>query len=373
MSHKIYSLFSVFFLVLGFVFLFNSISSITGYSVAENVNSGTSTIFSIYFFAGAIWFSYLANKQKKGQAALEFLMTYGWAILALSAVIGVLAYFGIFSDNYEITNTLVLNPPFLAQGSSYEDYVYTIEMLNTAAVDMTLKKITIGNCEKVLSQTIKASKTAIVSTACANLVKNSIVEIQFTWSGSGLLHTSKGNIGSMDGALDSSITTCGNGLINEGEGCDDGNLNLGEGCDNLCQVEYGYVCNGEPSYCEQLLIPEPVCGNGARCTIDSDCDFGELCSDSNSNGMYFCVEENEQCDDGNLVSGDGCSNVCEIDLLISEPVCGNGGTCVTDSDCDWAEFCEESNGMYFCVEEDEQCDDGNFISGDGCSSACLAE
>jgi len=39
-------------------------------------------------------------KTKKSQAAMEFLMTYGWEILAAVIVIGVLAYFGVlpFSD-----------------------------------------------------------------------------------------------------------------------------------------------------------------------------------------------------------------------------------------------------------------------------------
>lgn len=34
---------------------------------------------------------------KKGQAAMEFIFTYGWAILAAIIAIGVLAYFGVFS------------------------------------------------------------------------------------------------------------------------------------------------------------------------------------------------------------------------------------------------------------------------------------
>jgi hypothetical protein len=34
---------------------------------------------------------------KKSQAALEFLVTYGWAILGVIIVIGALAYFGIFN------------------------------------------------------------------------------------------------------------------------------------------------------------------------------------------------------------------------------------------------------------------------------------
>ena len=36
-------------------------------------------------------------KNKKSQAALEFLMTYGWAILVVLVVIGTLAYFGVLN------------------------------------------------------------------------------------------------------------------------------------------------------------------------------------------------------------------------------------------------------------------------------------
>ncbi len=36
-------------------------------------------------------------RNKKGQAAMEFIMTYGWAILAVTVVIGALVYFGVFS------------------------------------------------------------------------------------------------------------------------------------------------------------------------------------------------------------------------------------------------------------------------------------
>jgi uncharacterized protein (UPF0333 family) len=36
-------------------------------------------------------------RHKKGQAAMEFLMTYGWAILVVLVVIGALAYFGVLN------------------------------------------------------------------------------------------------------------------------------------------------------------------------------------------------------------------------------------------------------------------------------------
>ena len=38
-------------------------------------------------------------KSKKGQAAMEFLMTYGWAILVVLVAIGALAYFGVLSPD----------------------------------------------------------------------------------------------------------------------------------------------------------------------------------------------------------------------------------------------------------------------------------
>src|SRR5262245_17057818 len=55
--------------------------------------------------------------------------------------------------------------------------------------------------------------------------------------------------------------------------------------------------------------------------------------------------DTEQCDDGNLVSGDGCSSICTLDGRCGDGVMGSG----------------------------EACDDGNLVSGDGCSSTCTLE
>ena len=63
--------------------------------------------------------------------------------------------------------------------------------------------------------------------------------------------------------------TCGDGIVDQGEGCDDGNQSAGDGCSAACQVEPGWTCQGEPSLCV------PGCGNG---TIDTgeECDGAEL-------------------------------------------------------------------------------------------------
>jgi hypothetical protein len=42
---------------------------------------------------------------KRGQAATEFIMTYGWAILVVLAAVGALAYFGVLSPDKFLPET----------------------------------------------------------------------------------------------------------------------------------------------------------------------------------------------------------------------------------------------------------------------------
>ena len=49
---------------------------------------------------------------RKGQAAMEFLMTYGWAILVVLAAIGALAYFGVLSPGKLVPDKCTLGPGF---------------------------------------------------------------------------------------------------------------------------------------------------------------------------------------------------------------------------------------------------------------------
>lgn len=49
---------------------------------------------------------------RKGQAALEFLMTYGWAILVVLAAIAALAYFGVLSPDRFLPSKCTLSGGF---------------------------------------------------------------------------------------------------------------------------------------------------------------------------------------------------------------------------------------------------------------------
>jgi uncharacterized protein (UPF0333 family) len=61
------------------------------------------------------WF-FMKKFTHKGQAALEFMMTYGWAILVVLAAIGALSYFGVFNTSRFTPDTCVASSGFGCSG-----------------------------------------------------------------------------------------------------------------------------------------------------------------------------------------------------------------------------------------------------------------
>ncbi len=51
-------------------------------------------------------------KQKRGQAALEFLTTYGWAFMVILVMIGALAYFGVLNPTQLIPDSCSVTSGF---------------------------------------------------------------------------------------------------------------------------------------------------------------------------------------------------------------------------------------------------------------------
>ncbi len=184
---------------------------------------------------------------------------------------------------------------------------------------------------------------------------------------------------------------CQSGLV-----CDTSHTTPGKG--NVCtpahcrdhsydEGETGLDCGGDcvdNSICPACTPPgvanacKPYCQCGFHqggCMTDADCAGGLVCGSNAKNfGTSFRVcwpavcagplndptlcgtwcgngtvqaSLGEVCDDGNTVSGDGCSSDCR-----SKEVCGNG---------------------YIDSAKGETCDDGNKMSGDGCSSTCQVE
>jgi cysteine-rich repeat protein len=121
----------------------------------------------------------------------------------------------------------------------------------------------------------------------------------------------------------------------------------------LVQCDNGLVCP-VTQRCDDLhrscVIPEQLvacdgAADGADCTagpVSGGC-FDRVCLPRGCGNRV--VEPGEMCDDGNQITGDGCSGDCR-----STERCGNG-----------------------FVDPDEPCDDGNLASRDGCDSQCKVE
>ena len=84
--------------------------------------------------------------------------------------------------------------------------------------------------------------------------------------------------------------------------------------------------------------------------------YSQTCADGFVTGA-------ESCDDGNTVSGDGCTASCNLE---TGWICEGG-------DSTQADTCSPDVGDNSIVYGVEECDDGNKVSGDGCSSNGLVE
>lgn len=87
------------------------------------------------------------NFKRKGQSATEYLMTYGWAILAIT-IVGALLYTQVFSNKsctngangWDMTSNIV---PVGNQYSLATDGTLTIGVVNRLDTNVTIKNITI--------------------------------------------------------------------------------------------------------------------------------------------------------------------------------------------------------------------------------------
>lgn len=80
---------------------------------------------------------------KKSQAAMEFLMTYGWAILIVLIVIGVFWQLGVFNVLF-VPERCVIGGGYLnCQDFGVQDNQITLLVANAASVDLEISRIDI--------------------------------------------------------------------------------------------------------------------------------------------------------------------------------------------------------------------------------------
>lgn len=188
-----------------------------------------------------------------------------------------------------------------------------------------------------------------------------------------------------------STVECGDSKLAGGETCDDGNTRAGDGCGETCEVEEGWACSSAGFACV------PVCGDGMTvgretCDDNNDADGdgcsavcrveeGYACNDAGEDcHLTVCgdgvAEGSEPCDDGDDIHvGDGCSPGCILEPTCAPPSLEGGeGPDAGDAPRTIAGACTSSCGDGILLAGDEEeCDDGNNLSGDGCDENCKPE
>jgi len=155
--------------------------------------------------------------------------------------------------------------------------------------------------------------------------------------------------------------------------CNDDDVCTDDGCD----PETGCVHILNSAWCDdgEPCTEEDVCQNGScQGGAPPNCDDGNGCTDDSCLPGQGCqnTPNSAPCDDNNLCTdGDACANgQCMPGAAV---VCDDGkqctnDTCAPDTGCAYAPFAPCcGNGI---LEEPELCDDGNNVSGDGCSATC---
>ena len=134
--------------------------------------------------------------QRKGQAAMEFLMTYGWAILAAVIAIGVLAYFGVFSPGKYVSSSAVVNAPFYVNAWNAKTAGITLELKNNGGEAFDIQSVGVTNCGTYSTLTpVAADASATVLVPCALTAGNSFkgdITISYRKTGSSVDLTSTG-------------------------------------------------------------------------------------------------------------------------------------------------------------------------------------
>ena len=104
----------------------------------------------------------------KSQAAMEFLMTYGWAILVVLVAIGALAYFGVLSPDRFLPSKCTL-----PAGIACTDFKIstasgaTIVLRNGLGFDTTGVTIGVSGCTSPVATTLSnGEQKQLIATSC---------------------------------------------------------------------------------------------------------------------------------------------------------------------------------------------------------------
>lgn len=176
---------------------------------------------------------------------------------------------------------------------------------------------------------------------------------------------------------------CGDGFRGPGEQCDDGDDDDDDACTNDCRIVVcgdGRITGSET--CEPMLMFDATCETvtgGEQMHGTAVCD--PMTCRLDTSGCWTCGDgildtQTEQCDDGNDVDDDACSNTCRRarcgDRIVQAGAgeeCDDGNTWGGDGCSSTCKILHCGNGILE-PERGEACDDGNTDDHDACTTSC---
>ena len=122
---------------------------------------------------------------KKAQAAMEFLMTYGWAILVVLIAIGALAYFGVLSPEQFLPEKCVISSGsglFCDEFSATAGTGVTLRVKNILAESVSVTAVSTDSpsCTNSAGGTIAADSTADFALACTGIASGDKIKAKIT-------------------------------------------------------------------------------------------------------------------------------------------------------------------------------------------------
>ena len=144
------------------------------------------------------------NSGTRGQAAADYIITYGWAIFSVIAVIAVLGFFGILSpEKFFPENCVFTQPAFKCVSGKVESDTIALVVLNAQARDITVNSIKVNECSSSSNTAMAQNSQATFEIKqCSNGARQDKfkgnIELKYTEKDSGLARAAygvlKGNV-----------------------------------------------------------------------------------------------------------------------------------------------------------------------------------
>ena len=137
------------------------------------------------------------ERSRSGQAALEFIMTYGWAILVVLVAVGALAYFGVLSPDKFLPSKCTLQSGIACIDHKATATSLTMVVQNSLGRDITVNSVNAASCTALGSQgTLSNGGQATYTLVCVNSGSkyNGQANITYTVIDTSIQHTNQGQI-----------------------------------------------------------------------------------------------------------------------------------------------------------------------------------